>query len=201
MARFNIMPFISPLGGTYETRWAPVTAAQTFDIGEPVGLVAAGTLSGAPEDTSEIVLADFAATGTSQPIWGIAASGPGTASSTADPSARVNTNWRTGAAYATAAAIPFWPADQGNLFIARLASDTGAAYVAPAVTDIGETYRIVYGTAGTPDVGWCVEQTAATVGTDCLALVTDVLDTNRISLIHNPNGTGVWVVVELKSRQ
>lgn len=207
MARFDIMPLRSPFGGTVEVRYAPMTAAQVFDIGEPVGIVAAGTISKPPEDTTEILLADFAATGTTQPIWGIAAYGPGQAFSAARPTDRININPATGLAYATNAAIAYWPADQGNLFIARLVSAAAAALVAPAITDIGESYEISYGTAGTPDIGWAVEQTTAVVttdtvaGLDVFAVVTDVLDTDRKSLVTHNGGTGVYVVVELKSRQ
>ena len=45
MAARDIMPWQSPLGGHYEIEYGQMTASEVFEIGEPVGLVDAGTLT------------------------------------------------------------------------------------------------------------------------------------------------------------
>lgn len=194
MAVFDIMPFISPLGGTYEVRVAGMTASEVFDTGEPVGIVDAGTLTEPPDDATQWILADQDTVGNRV---GIACFGPAGGAQTNDRAAW--TNPATKAAYASGDDIAYWPADQGTLFITSnfFAAAAGSA-VAPAITDIGEPYQITYGTFGTPDAGWGVEQTAATYGTDVVAVVVDVLDSLKRP-IRRSGQTGVYVVFEIKT--
>ena len=42
MAYGDIMPWVSPLGGTYEVRWGIMEDAETFECGEPVAHVQCG---------------------------------------------------------------------------------------------------------------------------------------------------------------
>jgi hypothetical protein len=55
MAQFDIMPHKSPLGGTMLTHGFRPTAASTFEQGDPVEIIAAGTVS---EGTTPIIVAD-----------------------------------------------------------------------------------------------------------------------------------------------
>ncbi|GAG44694.1 unnamed protein product, partial [marine sediment metagenome] len=151
MAARDIMPWISPRGGTYEVRWGPLFAtAEVFFEGEPVNTdpAGAGTYLEPPDDQSEWVLADMDTVGN---VCGIAAAGPGAA----------NINPQTGNTYVVGDAIPYWPADQGTLFITRhfsAAGDTTTAVV-PAQTDVGEIYQINNSaTAGIGLLGWGLEQ-------------------------------------------
>ena len=189
MAARDIMPFKSPRGGHNEVRWAAMTAGGTFEVGEPVAIVDAGTLTEPPQDDTQFILTDIDTVGN---ICGIAAFGPG--SSNIDP--------MTGSAFATGAMIAYYPADQGTLFITDnfFAAAAGSA-VAPALTDIGEIYQITYAQFGTPDAGWGVEQTAGVPGTDVVAVIYDVLDSNKVSINESSsNGTGVYVVFEMKTK-
>jgi hypothetical protein len=158
-----------------------MTAAATFEKGEVVGIVNAGTLSEMPIDTTEVILTDV----DTAHEGGISAAGPGAG----------NIDPKTGAAYATGAMIPYYPWNVGTQFItSNFRSDAGAAVVVPALTDIGEVYEISYATAN-PPLGWGVDQTNATVATEVGARILDVLDTNRVS-INEPgsDGTGVFLV-------
>jgi len=183
MAARDIMPWKSPLGGTYEVRWAAMTAGETFEVGEVVGIVDAGTLSEMPADTTELLIAD-----TDGGLGGIAAYGPGAGN--IDPD--------TGAAMATGAMVPYWPWNQGTLFItSNFKSDAAAAVVVPALTDIGESYEISYSNATVP-LGWGIDQTNAAVATEVCARIVDVLDAGYVS-INEPHsdGTGVYLVFEI----
>jgi hypothetical protein len=140
MAARDIMPWISPLGGTYDT---------DADAGLLIGIAAAGPGAG-------------------------------------------NIDPATGAAYATGANIPYWPINQGTLFITSNFFAAGAAADAtPALTDIGEPYQITYNTTAT--IGWGVEQTAGVEGVDVVATVVDVLDADKRP-IRISSATGVYVV-------
>lgn len=198
MARADIMPFKSPLGNTFELRHYPVTASQTFQMGEPVALVDAGTLTEPPQDVDEFKLADIDTVGN---VCGIAAWGPGAATSAADPNSRAAINPQTGVAYAVGGDIGIWPADQGTLFITdNFFAAAGGSAVVPAGTDRGEIYQITYATFGTPDGGWGIEQTAGVPGTDVVAVVHDVLNSRYEPIAYNDTTTGVYVVFEMKTK-
>jgi hypothetical protein len=182
----DIMPWKSPLGGTYEVRWGAMTAGEDFEIGEPIGLVDAGTLTEPPQDTTEVLHADFDA----GHCVGIACFGPGAG----------NINPMTGVAFATGDMIAYWPIDQGTLFItSNFHSDAGAAAVVPALTDVGESYELDYATAAAP-IGWGLDQTANATVTELGCKVVEVLDTNYNPTYHPLwNGTGVYLVFEITS--
>ncbi len=194
MAKFDIMPFTSRHGGSTEVRWGEMTASENFEIGEPVMLVAAGTLTEPTDDAAQWTVAQM---DTGQ-VAGIAAWGPGETTQGSGGTAP-NLNVATGVAYATGDNLPYWPTNQGTLFITNnyYAAGGGSA-VAPALTDIGIAYQIVYGTFGTPDAGWGVEQTAAAVGVDVQAIIVDVLDSTKDSIRLTGN-TGVFIVFEINN--
>ena len=203
MAARDIMPWKSPLGGTYEVRHSGMTAAESFQVGEPVGITdATGFLLEPPDDGTEFILADIDTVGNR---CGIAVNGPGAATSAADPTSQLWIDPRTGNAYATGGLIYYWPADQGTLFITNNVHAAGGASagVAPTAAEIGEIFQITYGTYGTPDGGWGIEYTAGVPGTDVFATVIDVLDANFNSLVVPlvGAGAGVWVVFEMKTAQ
>ena len=193
MAVFDIMPFSSPLGGTYEVRWGPMTASQVFDVGEPVTVVDAGTITEAPQDVTQWIVTD-ADVGL---LGGIAAGGPAGGAQTNDRAAATDTS--TGLAYATNAAIPYWPVNQGTLFItSNVWAAGGGSAVVPLQTDVGENYQISHGTFGTPDAGWGVEQTAGVTGVDFVATVTEVLDARK-QPIRVSGQAGVYVVFTISA--
>lgn len=196
MARNDILPFKSPRGGVHEIRYGVMNASETFQKGEPVFINNDGEVAEPPYDATEILLADL----DSGRQGGIAAWGPGAATSAADPNSRVNIDPRTGAAYATGALIGYWPWDQGTLFITDnfFAAAAGSAVV-PAGTDVGESYQITGATFGTPDGGWGVEQTAGVPGTDVCAIVHQVLDSMYRPISATDTTTGVYVVFEIKT--
>ena len=202
MPNGDIMPFKSPLGGTYEVRHGGMTASQTFLQGHPVGFVDAGTVTQAPNDTTEWLLDDtsdglghVATLGIA--CWAVGADdGDGTTSTTGAP-----TNPETGVAYTTNDTVAFWPADQGTLFITRNFHDTATtAAVVPAVTDINEIYQISNSATEAAGYGWGLEQTAGVVGTDVLGHVVDVLDANKAPIRLSGNA-GVFLVFEILSTQ
>jgi len=182
MAKGDFVPFKSPLGGTYEVRVAGVTASQTFEMGEPVGIVAAGTVTEAT--AANWVVSDMAI----GIQGGIACYGPGAS----------NINPKTGVAFATNDEVAFWPINQGILFRtsgpanfkATGASGAGAE-TAPLVTDIGTSYEI-----SSNGTNWCIEKTAGTTGVDVEAKIVDVLDIN-LAPIRISGNAGVYAVFEL----
>jgi hypothetical protein len=188
MAAYDFMPFKSPLGGTYEVRHAGMTTGQTFDVGEPVVLVTAGTLT---EGTANgWIITDFTTTTATSIEGGIACNGPGAG----------NLNPQTGIAYAVNDAIAYWPINQGILFITRLANNfraSGAAAAgaarAPVVTDIGESY--VMSSNGT---NWAITTDAAAPGTSVQADIVDVLDTNKAPIRLSGNA-GFYAVFEINA--
>jgi hypothetical protein len=188
MAARDFMPFKSPLGGTYEVRHAGMTASGTFDVGEPLVIVTAGTLT-EPSATGW-VLTDFSTTSAASVEGGIACFGPGAG----------NINPETGVAYTTNDTIAYWPINQGILFITRIAANfraTGAsaagATAAPLVTDIGESYEM-----SSNGTNWAIERTGAAPGTDVQADIVDVLDVNKAP-IRLSGGTGVYAVFEINA--
>lgn len=203
----DIMPFKSPLGGTYEVRHAGMTASQVYLRGHPVGVVDGGTLTGAPSDTSTWLLDDtsdglghVAMLGIS--CWGVGVDdGDGTVSSTARDGFPRPINPETRNAYTTNDTVAFWPADQGTLFITRNFHDTATtAAVVPLVTDIGEVYQMSSSETAAVGFGWGVSQTAGVVGTDVLAHVVDVLDAKKTP-IRLSGAAGVYLVFEIRSTQ
>jgi hypothetical protein len=192
----DIMPFISPLGGTYEIRYGSMTASQAWLQGHPVGVVNAGTVTQAPNDQSEYTLGDMDTVGN---ICGIAAWSVGTDDGDGTTTAG-NINPKTGVAYATGDEVAFWPADQGILFITDNFHDNATtAAVVPAQTDVGEIYQISSSVTAAAGLGWGLEQVAGVVGTDVVAVVNDVLDTNYAP-IRLTGGTGVYLVFEMKTK-
>lgn len=181
MAKFDIMPYISPRGGTHEVRYGSMTASETFEVGEPVGIVDAGTITEPPDDGTQFIVTDV--DDPNGGTWGIAAFGPG--ASNIDP--------KTGVAFAALAEIGYWPGNQGTLFITRNFWGAGAAgtAVVPLQTDVGESYQLSEGGAG-----WGVEQTAGVAGVDIQAIVVDVLDAQKAPIRLSGNA-GVFVVFEL----
>jgi hypothetical protein len=176
------MPWISPLGGTYEVRWNQMTSGELFEVGEPVAIIAAGTLTEPPDNAGEIILGDHCATGE---LGGIACFGPGAG----------NIDPRTGAAFAALGMIAYWPWNQGTLFITENFFAAGAAAdVAMLLTDIGVVYQVTYNTTAT--IGWGVEQTAGVPGTDLCARVQDVLDADKVP-IRISGGTGAYMIFDL----
>lgn len=182
MAALDIMPWVSPLGGTYEVRWGPMSASATFDVGEPVNFLTAGTISEAAT-AAGWTIADFTTEGTASLEGGIACFGPGTG----------NINWKTGNEYATNDDIAYWPINQGNLFITSTLYATGdtSTLITPAQTDIGESYQI-----SSDGTTWGLEQTAGAAGTDVQAGVVEVLD-SRYEPIRLAGGTGVHLVFRI----
>lgn len=177
MAARDIMPFKSAHGGTVTVRWGQMTASEVFEIGEPVNVVAAGTLTEPPDDNTQWILTD----GGGNVEAGIAAWGPGAG----------NINPETGVAYATADNIPYWPINEGTLFITQnFTVAGGATAVAPALTDIGNPFQISYGAAASK---WGIERTAGLEGIDYIATVIDVLDAEKTP-IRNSGNTGVYAV-------
>lgn len=181
MAARDIMPFKSPLGGTFTVKTGRLSAAQTFEIGEPIGVVNAGTIQEMPIDESPWQPGD-ADTGLQM---GIACYGPGAA----------NINPQTGTTYTTNDEVSYWPINEGIIFITDNFMDTTmATAVTPVQTDVGEAYQVSYSTAA--PIGWGIEQTAATAGTDVEARIVDVLDINKAP-ISRSGGTGVYLLFEL----
>ncbi len=188
MAARDIMPFKSAHGGTETVQWGQMTASEIFDIGEPGNIVDAGTLTepatNGVEWAAGVLDLGFVA--------GIAAAGPAGGSETNDHAARIDP--RTGVAFAALGHIPYWPINEGTLFITKnfhIAGGTTAAV--PALTDIGESYQITHSESGTPDRGWGIEQTNGDVGLDVQANVIDVLDAQK-SPIRNSGNAGVFLV-------
>jgi len=181
MAARDIMPWISPRGGTNEVRWGSMTASEVFEIGEPIGVVDAGTLTEPPDDATQVIVGDF----DEGLEGGIAAAGPGAGN--IDPA--------TGSAYAAGARIPYWPWGQGTLFITKnFYAAGGATNVAPAQTDVGEPYQLVYGAGNS---AWGLERTAALSGVDIVCVVVEVLDADK-NPIRISSNAGVYVVFDIR---
>ena len=182
MAIRDIMPFSSVLGGTFSARWAPMTAGELFETGEPIMIVGAvGTATEPVGATTSWPLTEF----TSGVEAGIACFGPGGG----------NINPMTGVAFATGDDIAYWPINEGNLFITDnffATGDTTTAAV-PAQTDCGYHYKMNQAAAAT---AWGIEQTVGAPGVDVLANVVEVLDTNKTP-IRLSGGTGVYLLFHI----
>lgn len=183
MAIFDIMPWTSVLGGTYEVRWGQMTAGELFETGEPVMVVAAGTLTEPIGATTSWPLTEFDATGIE---GGIAVFGPGDGT---------NINPKTGKAFATGDDIAYWPINQGNVFITKnfFATADTTTLVVPAQGDVGEAYYVNQAVAAT---AWGLEQTAALEGTNVQGNVIEVLDATKIP-IRISGQAGVYLLFTL----
>ncbi len=193
MAQRDIMPWTSPLGGTTEVRYGEFTTGEDFDIGAPISLVDAGTWTEPTQDAAQWTLAQMGG----NVAAGIAAIGPAGGNQTDDHAARINP--ATGVAYADGDWFPYWPVGEpGQLWITKNFHATGGgSAVAPVLADIGDEYMITYGTYGTPDTGWGIEQTVALTGVDVIAEIVDVLDVRK-QPIRNSGNAGVYVTFEIK---
>jgi hypothetical protein len=155
-----------------------MTTGGTFEIGEPINAVAAGTLTEAPvASNTQWILAD--AGGATEA--GIAAWGPGAG----------NINPETGIAYVAGDNIPYWPINEGNLFITKnVFAAGGATLAAPILTDMYENYQLVYGAANDK---WGVEKTEALSGIDYMATIVGILDAQKTPIARSGNA-GVYIV-------
>ena len=206
----DIMPFKSPLGGTYEVRWAGMTASSKWLRGQPVGLDGAGRLTSPADAVTQVLINNFGdgdATDTSATGLGISCQsvgvddGDGTRSLTARTGFPLPINPETGAAYGTNAAVAWWPAGQGTLFITKNFHDAATtAAVVPVISDIGQQYTLSASVTVAAGLGFGVEQTNATIGTDIIAKVVDVLDSQK-SPIRKSGNAGVYVVFEIELTQ
>ena len=193
MGLWDIRPYSSVRGGTMSARQAPMTALGTAFLPGEVVIVApgAGTVSIAPQDGTQLVIADGVA--------GVAINGPGLATATAEKPAasgygRQYQHPDTGNTYATGDAIWFLPFGEGNLFSTRVVLAAGGAAAGAAFTgaDRGAAFELTYCSGTTPDLGWGLERTAGVYGTDYVAEVMDVLDANGRAV--TATGTGVTAV-------
>lgn len=197
MARGDIMPYISVHGNTHPPRYAPMNASETFQRGELVFINTDGELAEFPVDATEALIADI---GTGGLLGGIACFGPGAASAAADPTNAVAINPKTGVAFTTGDSIGYWPWDRGTLFITNnVLAAGGAATALPDGADRGVQFQLTYGTVGTPDAGWAVEKTAGVTGTDVLAVIHDVLDSQLRPVSATDTTTGVYYVFEIRT--
>lgn len=170
----------SPMGSSLEVRRSLMTAAQIFNKGAVVQVVAAGTVTVLPQDGSEVLAADIIDQEGGQ--VGVAMNGPGQASSVEIPEDFAKNDPDTGNAYAATTWINYVPINRGILFRTStiLATGGAAAEAAANITgaDRGAAFFITYCSGTTPDLGWGVERTAATAGnqTEVYAKIVDVLD-------------------------
>ena len=184
MAAFDIMPFRSPHGQMGKIEHFRMTAGQSFVVGEPVAVVAAGTLT---ESTSACADAG---------IMGIALA-PGGATGAA------SLNWRTNAAYAGGDRIPVCIPESSTLFITRNWTVAGAAFndTAPALADIGEEVGLVL-------IGgvWGIDVASGSM----IARVVDILNARKTSIqetgetLNTTLVGGVvqyWVVFQIVAHQ
>lgn len=201
MPQGDIMPFKSPLGGTYEVRHGGMTAGQSWLMGHIVGFVDGGTVTGGPSDTTELLLNDISDDEGHIAMVGIACHAVGQDDGDGTVSTGGAINPETGLVYATNDTVSFWPADQGTLFITANIHDTATtAAVVPVVTDINENYLLSTSETAAAGYGWGIEQTAVTFGTHIYAHIVDVLDINKAP-IRLSGGTGVYMVFEIRTTQ
>ena len=184
MAARDIMPFISALGGTTTVRWGSMTASEVFEIGEPVMVVTAGTVTEPVGATTSWPVTEFSSGGASVE-GGIACFGPGAG----------NINPATGVAFAALDDVAYWPINEGNLFITRNLFDSGdtTTLAVPLQTDVGEGYQINQAAANT---AWGIEKAAGVSGVDVVANVVDVLDAQKAPIRITGNA-GVFVVFSI----
>lgn len=190
-------PFSSPTGGAALMRRGRMTAAQTFNRGAWVQVVAAGTVTVFPEDGSPILCADQV--DTEGGSFGLSMNGPGAATSAEFPNNFVKSDPDTGAAYAADSWINFVQAVPGQFFRTSviLATGGGAAETPASITgaDRGNGFLLTYCNATTPDLGWGVERTATSTGVvgsnviQIYAKIWDVLDARGRSVATIGVGT------------
>lgn len=182
----SIMPFSSPRGGTYEIRYGPMNASEVFEVGDLVFINDEGEVEEFTDGTVEATNSEI----DSALTMGVAAFGPGAS----------NKNPKTGTTYATGDSIGYWPANQGTIFITKNTyASAGASLDVAVVTDIGESFQIVYATYNTNgvDTGWGVDiDTAGAQGTDVQALILDVLDSKKVPIRISGNA-GIYVTFEI----
>lgn len=172
-----------------------MNASETFNRGEIVFINSDGEVATAPKDDTEVLISDLDVARQG----GVAANGPGAALSAAVPNNYAWINPMTGAAYTTGDRIYYYPWDQGIQFITSKTAAAGGASagVAPNGADRGTAFFVSYINTPTPDGGWAIEQSAATLGTSLAACIVDVLD----SLLRPVGATadGTYYVFELKT--
>jgi hypothetical protein len=184
----TIMVHRFPAGMHSTTRYAPMTAAQTFNRGALVQVVAAGTVTALPYDNSEALIADL----TEGLDVGVAINGPGAAANVEIPGNFVKIHPDTGNAYATGDRIWYVPADQDVQFRTNvtLAAGGAAAGVVPNGADRGAIFQVTGSSGTTPDLGWGIENaSAATYATQVAARIVDVLDAQGNSVGAAAAGT------------
>lgn len=169
----DIQPYRSITGGSLMVSQATLTAGQVFVQGDLVAIVAAGTISGFPQDGTKAIPGDFGSvTGM---MVGVAANGPGQAASAELTRTRAMINPATGLTYATGDVVSYYPALPGALFKAQVLAAGGASAGVGLTTHKGELFQLNYCNATTPDLGWGVDLTAGVPGTDICARIWDVL--------------------------
>ncbi len=166
MAKNDIMPWRSALGGHFKIERHRLTAAQTFEEGECVLLAAAGTIT---------IAADAGDAATPTSLYGLAA----------EPAEGMATD-AAGTTNPTNALRGIHPFDDiSTEFITDNYSDAGAAFgdAAPDMANIGDTCGIAL-------IGgiWGVEL----VSDNENFLIIDVLDSDKSTPTTGTDGT--WVV-------
>lgn len=193
----DIWPWTSHHGSTITIQAAPMKSGETFVAGEPIFLDANGQAQTFPKDGTEALLADA----TNKHMAGIALNGPGT---TATAELTLANGWRqyvhpdTGNNYAALDRIWFAPFGEGNYFVTRivLAAAGGAAGAAFTGADASDAFEITYCSATTPDLGWGLERTAGSHGTDYVANVIHILDSTG-KIVTTTSGAGTFAVFKV----
>lgn len=155
-----------------------MTSGEVFEGGEPVMVVEAGTLTEPVGATTAWPISELDA-GVEA---GIACFGPGSG----------NINPMTGVAFAALGDIAYWPINEGTVFITRNVFTGGdtTTLLAPARTHVGDYTKMNQASLNT---AWGVEMADGTVGTEVLANIVEVLDTNK-DPIRLTNLTGVYAL-------
>lgn len=181
MAKNDILPYVGTDQGTVlpAPEWGSLTAAQSFVTGEPVLVVAAGTVSEAATNPST--------------IDGIAAASGDTVGATdANGTFRIpNGLFTPGASPNLPVAgdpVPFWRVRQRRKWIAaRFSTDgTGAALTTPALSHIGDTVGLALNSGN-----WSVDNAVA----NKVGKITDVIDAGGESITRSGK-TGANVIFE-----
>jgi hypothetical protein len=174
MSAFDFMPWTGE--DTSKRRWAPLNASESFRSGELVGVNSDGELAELPADGTKAVLADI----DTNRMCGVALMDGDTA--------------RTdGHAAATGDRITFAPADQGTLFITSSITDGSGTAVVPTGTMRGLAVTMEHNNSR-----WAlIPGTAATFGTDIVALIVDVLNSQRTPISATDTTTGVYALFEI----
>ena len=169
MAEQDIMPFVSPHGGSTGTRAFPVAASETYRHGEPL-ILSSNELQEAATDPAAIV--------------GIAAQDARDIAN--DPTGGLNGQ----PASAGTPRTVYLPVHEQTFLCRNYSADgTGATLSTPAVAQIGTLAGLVLNSGV-----WSVD----TAANNLICQINDVLDARKNS-IDNPNlvsGTATYVVVE-----